>query len=139
MRNTILSISIIFLLSGIAIASTQKENFELQEKCSSDAERFFNKNYSNGQGDFYSCHYNQKLNKCFVYIKSLLNASGYTGNTFELYDANEGSLYASYRKIVEMGKNLKWDEITPKECDVEGVSCKSTVEFDNFIRHFLEE
>ncbi len=72
---------LIFLIIGCSVAyyfvamgasRSAKVGFELQEKCAKLAGEFFSKNYTLPSGGGYhvnyECHYNKKLNKCFILV-----------------------------------------------------------------------
>jgi hypothetical protein len=120
----------------------KKTNLELQEKCAKRAKEYFDEKWSvapAGMAVDYSCHFNNKLNKCFINIRTLDNAPSYMANISQLFDAYEGVQYAEFSKLVKMGEGRKYDDIPPEKCLVAGTSCKSNNEYQNLVRPYLTE
>ena len=86
-RKLFLSILIVFFTTSfMSIVGCNNQNIikeqsslsELQEQCGKQSEEYFNKEYGNGTINTkmettdicYTNHYNKKLNKCFILIKS---------------------------------------------------------------------
>lgn len=55
----------------VKTSTTSKEDLEMQEKCAKAAKEFFNSmGTDDGVASGYECHYNKRVNKCFILIKS---------------------------------------------------------------------
>jgi hypothetical protein len=123
-----------------------KEDYELQERCGKRAAELFEKFYGNGMSNDkdgarlsnYRCHYNKKLNKCFV----LFTTTNYPQDkkdieTFGLstdkglWDINENKQYGTYFKFLKMKTSML--------CDFLGSSCKSEYEWDALVKPYMEE
>ena len=118
-----LLISLIFVtLFGISSAASNKEEYELSEKCGKRAEELFKGKFENSVIQYnYQSHYNKKMNKCFMYVFSMnLNA---------LYDVNENKEYGMI--IFEKGN--------VDRCRMLNKSCKSEDEWDSFVKSYMEE
>jgi hypothetical protein len=67
-----------FLLLPQYTYSSQKEDYELREKCGKYCDEIFKREYGNGLTSdesssmisSYQNHYNKKLNKCFILVKT---------------------------------------------------------------------
>jgi len=79
MCRTLAVTATIFILGGVSLvgsghAASNKEDYELQERCGKRAAELFNLEFGNGisntkEGQYitdYRNHYSKKLNKCFV-------------------------------------------------------------------------
>ena len=119
---------------------TQKDDYELQEKCEKRCEEYFKEDYGNGFDEDgisnYTYHYNKKLNKCFILITStefIRNMENKIQNIRikTLFDLNENKEYGS---LIQFGKNIKTDD-----CVVLDKSCKSEQEWDLFVAPYMEE
>lgn len=108
----LLCLSVTILLTSCS--NSNKEDYELQEKCAKSAAAMFNENFANNPLFPNACHeyhYNKKLNKCFMLLKyQMLGNEGSPEmfyNTGDLYDVNENKLYASYTYVAN-GKRYLW-------------------------------
>jgi len=122
-----------------------KALYELQEQCRKHSEEYFKEcykepTYRDKAGDYwvasFICHYNKKLNKCFM----LLTSTCYPNNpskdklgvftTKQLLDANEYRDYGNYSKGT---KSLFM------ECKVDDKQCSSEEEWDALVKPYMEE
>ncbi len=144
-----LSVVIIIAAVGSLVAYnyirtlTKKEDLELQAMCAKKAELFFEKNgylQQGSQGDFYqyTCHYNKKLNKCFISIRGAL-LGGQVGNAFYLYDVYENKMYADYYNTVESKSGVKLEDTPPQNCSLLDRPSHLKEEYDTFIKPYMEE
>lgn len=115
---------------------------EQQANCDKQAIAFFNEADYKGyiRDEFYS-HYNVKMKKCFVSIRTIQMIKGDIWRTSELYDAIERKSYAEFRWHSEKGKKA-WD-VSPVECDVETSSagpktCNSEGEFVGLAAEYMD-
>ena len=145
MRNIkfIFLIFFLFLFSNSYGAEKQKlsvqEVYELQERCGKSAAEFFKKKYGtdldyagSGTTHHYNCHYNQKLNKCFILITGTFNrtkdAEEKISMMIELYDVQENALYGLFSTLPEK-----------LSCTFLGVDCPSKTVWDKLIAPFMTE
>ena len=124
-------------------AKSSKEDLALQETCSKKAKFFFEESgypQQGNQSDFYqyTCHYNKKLNKCFISIRGAL-LGGPIGNAFYLYDTYENKMYADYYKTTEIKSGVKLEDTPPQSCSLLDRPCHSKEEYDTFIKPYIEE
>jgi hypothetical protein len=149
MRRAILLMTIVpFMVAlsgpvaGQEAKQTLKEGYDLQERCGRRAAELFEKFYgdgiSKGMISNYTCHYNRRLNKCFI----LLTSRGYSkkekgekdlgGSTDKgLWDVNENKPYAQFFKFYKVSTSM--------QCDVGDKTCRSEFEWDSLVRPYMEE
>ncbi len=136
--SLIISTTLLFPLSLNCYAASDKEVYELQERCGKRAhERFTYRNgiieTNNGLMMInYTYHYNKKMNKCFV----LLDTTNYANNEVisnikELWDINENEKYGNFFKYVKDEK--------PFACKVANQRCQSGYAWDSLVRPYMEE
>ena len=128
------------------------EGLQLQEKCAEQAKKVFNEFVSKNAPqkldldlDNYQSHYNTKLGKCFVHIRStrMFNQPGpvtMSINRF-LMDAYEQKVYAGYSWMSRLDK--KSSEVPPITCNLIASSgsaqiCKSEDEYNAFVATYIE-
>jgi hypothetical protein len=144
-----LFLTTIILFYGNSDAESDKEAYELQDRCHKSAEEWFDKRWGGRTGEVvysYTNHYNTKLNKCFVLLKItvlLKNKKGHIFITKDLYEINEGKIYAhcvlkgSYKNPTDESLYImKGNEI---DCTVLDINCKSKVEWDALVKPYIEE
>ena len=129
MKTFAVVLILLFAVSAYAYAQSVKEAYELQERCGKRAQEVFNKEYGNGNLNTgvmatYTNHYNRKLNKCFVIVKSISypkekNKWG-TLTDKSLWDINEMKDYGEFVKFSNMDK--------PSGCYVLDKRCNSEIE-----------
>lgn len=119
-------------------------SLDLQEKCSKQARLQFN---NDGWGSvklaFFTNHYNEKLNKCFIWVTATTfdKSTGRTGNSQYLEDAFEGKVFGNYIWIEDKVK--KYWEVPPIECDMilqtgEKKICASSDEFEELANNYMQ-
>lgn len=132
-------ISIIFSLLSNSYAASIKEEYELQERCSKRAEELFRKEYGNEtMSNYYTNHYNRKLNKCFILVtetsihedKETREKLGVSSTYKTLLDINENKEYGGFFKFSKGGL---------MQCEVLGKHCNSESEWDAFVKPYMEE
>ena len=91
----------------------------------------------------YTNHYNDKLNKCFIWITATTvdKNTGQISNTQILEDAFEGKVFGNYTWFADKVK--KYWEVPPFECDMivmsgEKVVCSSTEQFEKLAGNYME-
>lgn len=123
-------------------------SIEQQSKCSTSAEAFFkNAGYSHSNTlpvtEEFVNHYNSKLRKCFVLIKSfdMKSQPGHVLISHFVFDAIEGKGYGSY--IWESDKQKAANLVPPLECEAvmsDGVKkhCQSKDEFVKLMAEYID-
>ena len=120
---------------------TKLNNLKLQEMCSEEAEKYFNKqDYSPiSSPDLmstykYSNHYNNKLNKCYVRIDTMQSVvNPYSGDqSTTLYDVNENIEVASFYQSHDA------KGVIASPCHIGEDLCKSNDEFEKRIKLYME-
>jgi hypothetical protein len=90
MRTLMLALALASL-AATAVAEPNKELYELQERCGKRAAEFFGREYGNGTTTIadgsrllanFENHYNGKLNKCFVCLKTTQYLKSEKGTEF---------------------------------------------------------
>lgn len=141
-----LSISYYFVLflpntqkSSIESASkSAAETLELENKCFAAASAFFKENGFDPKNCGFQNHYNSKINKCFINIKSaIIEEDGRLGFHRSLYDVYNRKKYGEYSWKPEEGKNY-W-EVKPSTCFVLDKSCQAIEDYESFIKVYMEE
>lgn len=123
-----------------AIFLPKMRDFEMRDMCAKKAEESFKKNYPRTQGETYgyTCHYNKRLNKCFIEVSgALFDISEQTSNVDSLFDAYENKTYAEYHQVVKKGQH--YYDTPPFICTMLGKTCNSKAEYDSFVKPYMEE
>lgn len=107
------------------------ENLDLQDRCSKQAKEVFVPWDKTGGGTFYTSHFNQDLNRCFILVEN--QTDGFKAGNKMLSDAFEGRLYGIYTWLPQRGKLPI--EVPPVSCRVtlpsgKNVDCESSADFD---------
>ncbi len=141
----LLSICIIFPLFGNSQATSDKDAYEVQDRCSRNARVFFkefNRTKSSGSDEVnnsvislsdYTNHYNSKLNKCFILIWTSTRYDRKSGPREHLLqkmlcDINEHDCFANlviYRDKVSA-------------CEVSDNTCQTAAEWNSLVTPFME-
>lgn len=117
-------------------------NLKLQEMCSQEAEKYFNKqNYTPVSSPdlmstyTYSNHYSYKLNKCFVRIEQRIRVANPLSleQDTTLYDVNENVLIAGCYQSRDTKRVIAFP------CYIGGDMCKSDDEFEKQIKTYMEQ
>lgn len=137
---------ITFSLFGNGYAASKNEEYELQERCGKGAVEFFKKYYGgqryyedSNDNSSYTNHYNKKLNKCFILLKTdsiprnetELQKNGITRD-IGLWDINESKRYGQFFQFSNLDKE-------PTFCNVSGKHCNSETEWDALVKPYMEE
>ena len=140
-------IGTIFLLYGDCYAATKdkeqdrKQIYELQERCRMSAEEYFTGRFGSGiryddfgqRIDTYTNHYNEKLNKCFILIDTVIipNYKIFrTSSAKTLLDIYNDTYYGSYGIARDGSVNL---------CEMLKKECHSDSEWYALVRPYMEE
>ena len=114
------------------------EILELENKCFAAASEFFKENEFDPKNCGFQNHYNSKLNKCFINIKSAkIEENGRLGFHKELYDVYNRKKYGECSWKPEEGKNY-W-EVKPSTCFTIDKSCQAIEDYESFVKAYMEE
>jgi len=146
-------ISVLFITLGLilfnnAYAGSIKEEYELQERCKNSADKWFQKEWGGKHTSSneemvimadYKCHYNKKLNKCFVLLTTISipkkDKKGKKIETAVLFDINENKEYGSYDKIQnESG----YGYVLEIKSSIE-IKCSTKGDWDLLVKPYMEE
>lgn len=140
-----------------------KKEYDLRERCGSYCIDYFHKVYREKVKDKsenyttdsdYMSHYNKKMNKCYMLLKSkghLTKKVGLMITTENIIDVHENKIFGvfttSTKEIVtdvQKNKDIKESTISVKEniiseCRVLDEKCKSKEEWDKLINVYMEE
>ncbi len=122
----------------------EQPSFEDQSRCAAAAKEFFNREgYGSEQDADFLNHYNPKLRKCFIVIKtSKWQPSTATMLTSKnVYDAVEGKTYGQY--LWQSDKVKKWWEVAPIMClatnpDGSDTKCKNDGEYTSIMANYMD-
>jgi hypothetical protein len=148
MKSLFVTLAIISCLVMSNIANAQS-TLTLQEKCAEGTKKFFSENekasfFHNvgiwtdaggwGNTEFIS-HYNKKLDRCFISIKSSYHPKGkrYTYYVNGVFDVFEGTT------LGEIDIHIPPETYDPFICHVGNKGCKSSEEFEALIKPYMEE
>lgn len=140
MRFFILFVMSFLTLFSNTYAGSVKEEYELQERCKKSADAWFEKewgHYSEKNKIIladYECHYNKKLNKCFVVESNITipkNKKGIKIVSYRLFDINANKIYGQWlggvlQYVIDMRSSIK-------------VECSSKSEWDLLVKPYMEE
>ena len=132
-------------VAATAAAEPNKELYELQERCGRRAGEFFTAGrYGNGNTTTpdggrllaaFENHYNQKLNKCFIILKTTQYFKSEKGNDFYIYDMlidiNDNKIIGEF--MIGRG-NPK-----PDGCAVAERDCASEASWRAMVKPYMEE
>jgi hypothetical protein len=118
----------------------QAARWEREQQCSRSAADFFNgstwpnSNVSAG----YDNHFNHRLNKCFIFVKTANSQGGSLFLYRVLMDVNAGtnSALGEYDKEVPAG--VAEYMVKPFVCRMLDKYCKTDEEFDAFVKSYME-
>jgi hypothetical protein len=111
-----------------------KDILDLQSKCSSSSKALFSTLGYDGTNSDFTNHYNSKLTKCFILIGSTSIPDNYTYK--ELRDVYENKTIGRIQEVLMKKKQEDWK---PYDCEMLDKFCESSVDFDNFVKPYMEE
>lgn len=118
-----------------------EKNRQAQEECYEKTDEAMKKywpNFGNKIGEQFRPHFNQKLNKCFVFIQNLdMHGDGSFSFAKELYNVLELKQYGYLQK--EVPKNRADLTVKPFVCEMLDKYCKTDEEFDQFVKPYMED
>ncbi len=142
---------------------TSLREYELRERCGSYCTDFFHKTYRekmrNQSENFttqsdYTSHYNRKMNRCYMLVKSKSTSVKNIGSVVlseHLVDAHENHILGAFTMSVrdsftDIEKNRTLGEATLSgrehilsECRLLDTRCKSRGEWEKLIQPYMEE
>lgn len=140
-RLTIIAIFTLFGIGsfGTSHAGSNKNDYDLQERCGKQAEESFRREWGEGVVNMksgmmtadYSNHYNKKMNKCFVLLSVSTMHQNNASKSIMLYDINESRTYGQFFQS-------KYD-LPPNMCHVLDKNCSSEDEWKSLVRSYMEE
>jgi len=112
--------------------ATPKATFDLQDKCARDAYDWYKDAWGGPgiPGDDVTTHYNAKMGKCFVVLKSTIPAKHTAQFRQSLIDVLENR---------DVGVVAWFADTPPSECQVNGALCSSPSQWDALVRPYMEE
>ncbi len=114
------------------------EIIDLEGKCAAASGNFFKENGFDAKNSAFQNNYHNKLNKCFINIKTAkVDQNGHLNLHRVLYDVYNRKLYAEYSWSPEEGKN-SW-EVKPSVCSVLDKSCQAIEDYESFVKTYMEE
>ncbi|MBP7528736.1 MAG: hypothetical protein KA801_12460 [Syntrophorhabdaceae bacterium] len=145
MSKVILSLLLFFLLvlfPNYDHAGSIKQEYELQERCGKRAAEVFKEHYGEGfeKGSLsnYTCHYNRKLNRCFMLLTTIIYSKIEKGEmdlgVFTdkgLWDINENKAFGHYSAFSKAPKTM--------DCNVLEKGCHSENDWNVLVKPFMEE
>jgi hypothetical protein len=142
----IITICVLFLLPLDVYSSSNKEDYELQERCGKRCEEYFKNKYGPGfieselgnEFSYYENHYNKKLNKCFIYlvvVKIIVETKKIRTSKY-LRDIHENKDYGSFIDVSDMiEKNVE----PYIKCVLLDKTCNSEKEWNLLVKPYMEE
>jgi hypothetical protein len=119
--------------------------YDLQTKCASDSLAWFNEHWNQDDKQTlslsYTHHYNNSLGKCFVIVKRRYTTNKLISfSNWSLWEIYENVQHAnSTRMIEEHPQPGAPHKESLEACEVYGKRCKTSQEFDNLIRPYMND
>jgi hypothetical protein len=132
---------VVFFTIVMASQLNAQSTLVLQEKCMKAAKEFFvSGGYSTAKDAHWSftCHYNKKLDKCFILTTGLVFERDKQSMYNFLDDVFEGKNYGNYVAFAS-DDNSNPGGLKPFYCNVKDQFCWSKPEFEALIRPYMEE
>lgn len=128
----ILISSFLFLSQNIYPVS-DKDYYDLQERCGKRCDEFFMSRYNIDRSEVcgHKNHYNKKIKKCFILVSCtlIIDDGGENMELEDIIDVNENKTYASF---VQRGNDIS-------TCKVFGKNCVSKKEWEKLVKPYMEE
>ena len=158
MKELLFMLLAICLVATTGYTASNKEDYELQEKCARDAKQRFYQDFKDNPAMYYKRvfaeggtqkrgkegeleweaelmpyvyenHFNRKMNRCFMYV-SASNVAAY------LLDVNEVTPLASISLVQDLQSAVGGETFA---CLTKGKKCDSRKDFSAFIKPYMEE
>jgi hypothetical protein len=150
MRAIILAGLLFFMAAPVLAADSDtpkgkgvsaKEEYELQERCGRRCQEVFKEQFGRGQaGDKdchylsnYESHYNIRLNKCFILVRTSAYCKDSVTEMDDLVDVNSNKIYGNF-----IGDTFGKTTIKPSG-NVLDNHCNSLSEWDALVKPYMEE
>jgi len=122
-------------------SNTNKGDSGLQSACSEQAAAYSKQHLSNSDTSHCTCHYNSRLNKCFLrqpVFDNTIRQDGaiVTTNYDTVRDVNNNKVIANFSQTQTLAKGL-WTK-SDFNCTVRGQSCSSKVQYDRLVKPYME-
>jgi len=139
-RKLFLSLFIVFFTTSFMslVGCNNQKDYQLQERCGKRSQKFFQNEYGNGtisngggySNSSYECHYNKKLNKCFILISTdgVVNYKNESYHSKSLSDVNENK---------KLGYFVRTN--TSILCVFSGKIYESEKEWNSLVKPYMEE
>jgi hypothetical protein len=142
-RLSVILVAVLQLLPlGTALSQSNKEKYDLDERCGRRAAEYFSKHFGTpfdktGKTlSFFSFrnHYNSRLNKCIIYLATRAQFEGERDelHTLELLDLNENNRLGMYIGTSTNSRPAASCEVDEKECETEA-------EWLDLIKKYMED
>lgn len=105
----------------LTVKNTRNEDYELQESCRKESDKYFTEKYSSSNFS-YQNHYNKKLHKCFLLMASKRD------KIKDLYAISESTHYGMFM-----------DDKHGMYCNVLIQECENETEWDLLVKPYMEE
>ena len=141
-RKLFLSILIVFFTTSFLfiVGCNNQKDYQLQEQCGKRSEELFKTKYGNGTvsneientHSIYQCHYNKKMNKCFILTMTdgLIKHNNLPYYQESLSDVNENHEYGGFYRT----------DTSVLNCNlITGKMCKNLTEWKSLIKPYMEE
>ena len=146
MKQVLALLAMVTLL--IPISANAQSTLALQKQCAEGARKFFLQSgnkfgfWSDEKYDHmgsFECHYNKKLDKCFILVKTTMYSKNKKEDDpvwyfLDLFDVFEGKRYGIF--IRERHKNFNWPV---QQCEVNSETCTEEREFRDLVRPYMED
>jgi hypothetical protein len=126
-------------------ARSNREVYDLQERCGRRAEEFFTRNYENfelagGVHTYnYQNHYSLRYNKCFLQVLHFASyKDGFYSRELQLLDLNENAPYGSYFSTALAGPDDKYTK-PALSCEVRGRLCRYESEWVDLASQYMDD
>ena len=122
-------------------------DYDLQAKCSKDADLWFRKGFAEDKDTIlltFHNHYNKAMNKCFIVVVNHFNEGPQTLhksswlNDVSLWDIYENSRYGSLLEEHSYGLGTT-DEDSVVTCEAAGEKCTSLDQWSGLIRSYMND
>lgn len=124
----LVSTSLMLKLRNKDAPTPTQPNFEMQEKCSTKAEKVFQSHEDKTEISTYSNHFNKKEGKCYVVITSYAVGGGGLGKKLFI---------DSYQNSVEAMCRFGYETQELNSCNISN-EVVSKEDFDEFIKSYME-
>ena len=121
------------------------QEYDLQEKCSKDADFWFRKHFAEDKGTIlltFTNHYNKAMNKCFIVVENhsqngpqTLEKSAWN-NDMSLWDVYENNRYGSFLEQYSYGLKIAPQD-TVLTCELFDEKCANLNQWNNLTQSYM--